>query len=262
MGTVRPARLCMQRHVVRGCRYARCGWHASAAGVCSEASTAASTPLPRNRWTPQSQAKCQPTRRVARICRRRSPSPRKCHVTLPCRSRSAAVVVVLGTGHITATRSTQKAPTPGARSCYRMARDAHGSNSSRDSDTGSETGQRRDDYCTRTCASSWCQRTEVSTRTVNRVDCVAKWWLWQVRHIPQPVAAATVVLAAGTAIPAARRGNTEVTIGHAPAPVAGASVQRYQHMSSAEHRCPSRHGVADRARGCERRTQTTIVSMG
>jgi hypothetical protein len=124
MGTVRPARLCMQRHVVRGCRYARCGWHASAAGVCSEASTAASTPLPRNRWTPQSQAKCQPTRRVARICRRRSPSPRKCHVTLPCRSRSAAVVVVLGTGHITATRSTQKAPTPGARSCYRMARDA------------------------------------------------------------------------------------------------------------------------------------------
>jgi hypothetical protein len=137
-----------------------------------------------------------------------------------------------------------------------------GSNSSRDSDTGSETGQRRDDYCTRTCASSWCQRTEVSTRTVNRVDCVAKWWLWQVRHIPQPVAAATVVLAAGTAIPAARRGNTEVTIGHAPAPVAGASVQRYQHMSSAEHRCPSRHGVADRARGCEGRTQTTIVSVG
>eukprot|EP01047_Picozoa_sp_COSAG01_P135068 COSAG01_NODE_65283_length_273_cov_5.080460_1_plen_27_part_01 len=27
MGTVRPAGLCMQRHVVRGCRYARCGWH-------------------------------------------------------------------------------------------------------------------------------------------------------------------------------------------------------------------------------------------
>ena len=116
MGTVRPARLSMQRHVVRSCRYARCGWHASAAGVCSEASTVASTPLLRNRWTPQSQAKCQPTRRVARTCRRRSPSPR--------RSRSAAVVVVLGTGHITATRSTQTAPTPGARSSYRMARAA------------------------------------------------------------------------------------------------------------------------------------------
>jgi hypothetical protein len=45
-----------------------------------------------------------------------------------------------------------------------------GSISSRDSDTGSETGQHGGDYWARTCAGSRCQRTEVSTHVVGRAQ--------------------------------------------------------------------------------------------